>query len=118
MMEKTELPDQNHSDQREVYAHGYESALTLKLHASRTVDKQAGWFLPYLQPRMTLLDCGCATGSITVGLAKVVAPGQVTGVDISEIEIERAQTRAAEAGYEAWRNCVGHISVDPAQFKV
>jgi ubiquinone/menaquinone biosynthesis C-methylase UbiE len=46
---------------------------------------------------MTLLDCGCAAGSITLGLAKAVKPGQVTGVDISEIEIERARKRASEA---------------------
>lgn len=58
---------------------------------------------------MVLLDCGCATGSITVGLAKVVAPGQVTGVDISEIEIERAQVRAAEAGLTNIRFVVGNI---------
>jgi len=109
MMEKTEPPNKNHSDQSEVYAHGYESALTLKLHASRTADKQVGWFLPYLQPGMALLDCGCATGSITLGLAKVVAPGQVTGVDISEIEIERAQVRAAEAGLTNIRFAVGNI---------
>jgi SAM-dependent methyltransferase len=58
---------------------------------------------------MTLLDCGCATGSITVGLAKVVAPGQVTGVDISDIEIERAQARAAEAGLPNICFTVGNI---------
>ena len=109
MIEKTEPPDKNNSDQSEEYAHGYDSALTLKLHTSRTVDKQAGWFLPYLRPGMTLLDCGCATGSITVGLAKIVAPGQVTGVDISEIEIERAQVRAAEAGITNICFAVGNI---------
>ena len=99
----------NNPDQGEVYAHGYDSALTLKFHASRTADKQAGWFLPYLQPGMTLLDCGCASGSITLGLAKVVAPGQVTGVDLSEIEIERAQARAAEAGITNLCFAVGNI---------
>lgn len=97
------------SSAQETYAHGYGSALTLKLHASRTVNKQAGWFLPYLQPGMTLLDCGCATGSITVGLAKVVEPGQVTGVDISEIEIKRARERADDAEISNIRFKVGNI---------
>jgi ubiquinone/menaquinone biosynthesis C-methylase UbiE len=45
---------------------------------------------------MTLLDVGCASGSITIGLAKAVEPGQVTGVDISKIEIERGQERAVD----------------------
>ena len=93
----------------EEYAHGYDSALTLKLHTSRTADKQAGWFVPYLQPGMTLLDCGCATGAITIGLAKMVEPGQVVGVDISEIEIERARARAAEAGITNVRYAIGNI---------
>lgn len=108
-MERIEPPNQNNPDKDEVYAHGYDSALTLKFHASRTANKQAGWFLPFLQSGMTLLDCGCATGSITVGLARVVAPGQVTGVDISEIEIERAQARAAEAGLTNICFAVGNI---------
>ena len=32
--------------------------------------------------------------------------------------VEGAVHVLAQAGYEAWRNCVGHISVDPAQFEV
>ena len=103
------VTDSSLSSAQETYAHSYDSALTLKLHASRTVDKQAGWFLPYLQPGMMLLDCGCATGSITIGFAKVIAPGQVTGVDISEIEIERARERAAEAEITNIRFDVGNI---------
>ena len=109
MTDKKSRPHTDNPDHHEEYAHGYDSALTLKLHASRTVDNQAGWFLPYLQPDMTLLDCGCATGSITVGLAKTVALGQVTGVDISEVEIERARERAAEAELSNVRFEVGNI---------
>lgn len=109
MMEKSEPGNKNNSDQSEAYAHGYESALTQKLHVSRTANKQASWFLPYLQSGMSLLDCGCATGSITVGLAAVVAPGQVTGIDISAIEIQRAGARAAEAGMRNVSFAVGNI---------
>ena len=32
--------------------------------------------------------------------------------------VEGAVHVLTQAGYEAWRNCVGHISVDPAQFEV
>ena len=109
MTDKTPQLDIDNPDHREEYAHGYDSALTLKMHVSRTADKQAGWFLPYLQPGMTLLDCGCATGSITVGLAKVVEPGQVTGVDIAEVEIERARERAAKAEITNILFAVGNI---------
>ena len=98
MSDKIEQADSDGADQSNEYAHGYDSAMTLKLHASRTVDRQAGWFLPYLRPGMTLLDCGCASGSITVGLTKVVEPDQVTGVDISQIEIERAAASVLGVG--------------------
>jgi ubiquinone/menaquinone biosynthesis C-methylase UbiE len=80
---------------QEQYTLGYDSAYTLKFHASRTAARQAAFYLPYLQPGMRLLDCGCGSGSITVGLAQVVAPGQVTGIDISEAEVARARDRAA-----------------------
>lgn len=32
--------------------------------------------------------------------------------------VERAVNVLRQAGYHAWRNCVGHIAVDPAQFEV
>jgi SAM-dependent methyltransferase len=58
---------------------------------------------------MTLLDCGCGSGSITVGLATVVDPGEVIGMDISELEIERAREKAAEAEVANVRFQVGSI---------
>jgi SAM-dependent methyltransferase len=117
MSEKTssdtpEAPSQSAVDaaqQAEVYAHGYDSALTLKMHASRTADRQAAWFLPHLRAGMSLLDCGCGSGSITVGLAVAVDPGRVIGVDVSEVEIERARARAAETGIANLEFAVGDI---------
>jgi ubiquinone/menaquinone biosynthesis C-methylase UbiE len=97
----------NKADQEYVY--DSESALTLKHHASRTAEKQAAFFLPYLQPRMSLLDCGCGSGSITLGLAKAVEPGQVTGVDMVEVEIDRARERSAEAKIENIHFEVGNV---------
>ncbi len=78
------------------YVYGDDSAITLKYHATRTAETHAAWFLPYLKPGMTLLDCGCGSGSISIGLAKAVEPGRVTGGDISELQIERARKRAID----------------------
>jgi ubiquinone/menaquinone biosynthesis C-methylase UbiE len=47
---------------------------------------------------MDLLDCGSGPGSITADLARLVAPGQVVGIDIGEEEVERARAYAAEKG--------------------
>lgn len=66
--------------------------------ARRSAEKQAAFLLPYLRPGMSLLDCGCGPGSITLGLAKLVAPGIVTGIDIDPGEVERAQNLASEQG--------------------
>jgi ubiquinone/menaquinone biosynthesis C-methylase UbiE len=64
--------------------------------ATRTAEKQAAFLLPHLRPGMELLDCGCGPGSITVGLARYVAPGRVVGIDINPSQIELAQTSAAD----------------------
>jgi ubiquinone/menaquinone biosynthesis C-methylase UbiE len=46
---------------------------------------------------MRLLDCGCGTGSITVGLAQFVAPGQVVAIDNREEAIEQAKSLAEDS---------------------
>lgn len=65
---------------------------------SRTAEKWVGFFLPHLRPGMSLLDCGCGVGSITVDLAEKVAPGEVIGVDIDEGQLEIAKSLANERG--------------------
>jgi ubiquinone/menaquinone biosynthesis C-methylase UbiE len=64
----------------------------------RTAADRARPLLPHLRPGMRLLDVGCGPGSITVGLAEVVAPGEVVGLDIQPAQIERARALAAERG--------------------
>ncbi|MBI4218823.1 MAG: methyltransferase domain-containing protein [Chloroflexi bacterium] len=66
--------------------------------SSRTASHEAAFFLRHLKPGMSLLDCGCSEGSITVGLAGVVAPGHVTGIDIRANAIREAKAAAAERG--------------------
>ena len=67
-------------------------------HAARTADKSAAFFLPYLKQGMSLLDCGCGPGTITIGLGETVAPGRVVGIDLYEPRLEQARALAAERG--------------------
>lgn len=79
------------------YAHGYDSTHQA-MFRRRTAQTQAAFFLPYLHAGMTLLDCGCGLGTITLGLAEAVAPGQTMGIDAaaSEIAVARRNLRATE----------------------
>lgn len=79
---------------KEVY--GLRDSLFQRRMARRSAERQAAFLLPHLRPGMRLLDCGCGPGSITIGLAKIVAPGAVVGVDIDPREVERARQLAAE----------------------
>ena len=94
---------------KQLYAHGYNSALTTRWHAVRTAENQERFFLPYLQPVLTLLDCGCGSGSITVGLTKAVAPTQVVAIDIAQVEIDRARERTSQQEVSNVRFEVGDI---------
>jgi len=56
------------------------------------------FLLPHLKPGMSLLDCGCGVGSITLDLAELVAPGKVIGVDMDNAQLEIARASAQKRG--------------------
>ncbi len=65
------------------------------------VRRAAQWvpfFLPHLRSGMSLLDCGCGVGSITLDLAEIVAPGRVVGLDLDETQLEIGRRAAAQRG--------------------
>src|SRR5258708_14519711 len=62
----------------------------------RRAAKWASFFIPHLRPGMTVLDCGCGVGSITLDLAELVAPGQVIGIDINEQQLNVARSQAEQ----------------------
>jgi ubiquinone/menaquinone biosynthesis C-methylase UbiE len=75
----------------EVYQHGHHTSVVAS-HAKRTAEVEAEFVLPYLEPGMRLLDVGCGPGTITVGLAKRVHPGETIGIDPSASVIETARS--------------------------
>jgi ubiquinone/menaquinone biosynthesis C-methylase UbiE len=81
----------------EVYTHGHHESV-LRSHRWRTAENSAAYLLPALSPGQTLLDVGCGPGTVTVDLARRLAPGAVIGVDRSERVIEIARQDAAKAG--------------------
>ena len=83
------------SETKERYTLGY-SPQTIQQLQRRTAVREAGFLLPHLRPGMHLLDCGCGPGSITVGLAEAVAPGQAVGVDIEPNEYRSAWLQVAK----------------------
>jgi ubiquinone/menaquinone biosynthesis C-methylase UbiE len=84
------------------YTHGHHPSVVSQ-HARRTAEVDAAYLLPRLRPGMRLLDVGCGPGSITVGLARAVAPGETVGVDLVAEVIEEARARGVEAGIESLR---------------
>jgi ubiquinone/menaquinone biosynthesis C-methylase UbiE len=77
----------------ERYTLGYGEG-AMQWMTSRTAEDYGAFFLPYLKPGMRILDCGCGPGSVTLGFARQVSPGEAIGVD-REISQSAPITEAA-----------------------
>lgn len=64
----------------------------------RTVDNSAAYLRAELRPGLRVLDVGCGPGTITADLARLVAPSQVTGLDVAEDILDQAREHAAGVG--------------------
>jgi ubiquinone/menaquinone biosynthesis C-methylase UbiE len=83
----------------DTYTHGHHDAV-LRSHRWRTAANSAAYLLPHLHAGQHLLDVGCGPGTLTVDLARRVAPGEVVGVDRSAAVVDEARSHAAEAAVE------------------
>ncbi len=82
----------------EGYAPGWaEDALSMM--GRRKADTRAVFVLPFLADGVRVLDVGCGPGTITLGLAKAVAPhGFALGIDGQRSQVELATEMIATAG--------------------
>lgn len=88
---------QSDLNSREVYSVGYDR-VTANFFSNRRAETHAAFFLPHLRQGMSLLDCGCGPGTITIDLARIVSPAEVVAIDIEPSQIALARTYAAKKG--------------------
>ena len=97
------MPDQTSSTSS--YTMGYSEEFR-QLLDRRSAETHAKHLLPYLKPGFRVLDFGCGPGTITVGLAKAVEPGEVHGIDMEESQIGLARSAAKAGGHD---NATFHV---------
>jgi len=79
----------------DVYTHGHHESV-LRSHASRTAANSAAYLIPHLTHGLRVLDVGAGPGTITADFARLVAPGEVLGLDRSPEVVAAATALAAE----------------------
>ena len=79
---------------QETYTHGH-AASVLRSHTTRTVANSAAYVADRLRPGVAVLDVGCGPGTITVDIARRVAPGHVLGIEPVSEPLDQARERAA-----------------------
>ena len=88
------------------YTMGFSEAILESL-TRHTAEASAAYLLPQLRPGLRILDFGCGPGTVSTGLAKAVAPGELHGVDMEESQVELARAIAASNRQE---NAVFHVA--------
>ncbi len=81
------------------YTMGFSDAFVEALRRG-TAEVSAAYLLPHLKPGLRVLDVGCGPGTISAGLAKAIAPGELHGIDMEESQVELARSVAKASGTE------------------
>ena len=102
------------------YAPGHDQAAATFMQL-RSAETSAGFMRECLRPGVRMLDCGCGPGTITVDLARLVAPGEVIGIDMADAQLNFARAVAVQQGVDNVRfeiADVGELPYADASFDV
>jgi ubiquinone/menaquinone biosynthesis C-methylase UbiE len=89
----------------EQYTLGYD-AVALAFVSRRRLDPDGAALIPLLRPGMSVLDCGCGPGTVTVDIAQRLGEGTAVGVDLDESQIRLGRELARQRG-------CGNVSFEP-----
>jgi SAM-dependent methyltransferase len=84
------------------YTHGHHASV-LRTHSWRTVENSAAYLLPHLAQGCSVLDAGAGPGTITVDIARRVAPARVVGVDASADVVAAAEAASVDVENVSFR---------------
>ena len=96
------------------YTMGYSEEFLQLLHR-RNAERHAAYLLPHLRPSLRVLDFGCGPGTISVGLARAVEPGELHGIDMEESQIGLARSAAESGGHANTTFHVGDVTDLPSR---
>ena len=100
------------------YTHGHHESV-LRSHRWRTVENSAAYVADRFVPGTSVLDIGCGPGTITIDIARRVAPAHVVGLDASADIIEQARRDATGVENVEFRTGdVYALDYDDARFDV
>ena len=99
----------NEAAQESTYTMGYSDDFQ-QLLDRRSVHTHAAHLLPHLKPGMRVLDFGCGPGTISVGLAEAVNPGELHGIDMEATQIDLARAAARAGGHANVTFRVGDVT--------
>ena len=91
------------------YTIGFSESILQHLRR-HTADTHAAHLLPYLKPGLRVLDLGCGPGTLSIGLAAAIAPGELYGVDMEPSQVDLARSIAEAGGYDNTTFQVGDVT--------
>ena len=94
------------------YTMGYSDEFRQLLNR-RSAETHAFYLMPHLKSGLRVLDFGCGPGTITVGLARAVDPGEVHGIDAEASQIDLARAACVAGGHANATFHVGDVTNMP-----
>ena len=100
------------SPESSTYTMGYSEEFRQLLNR-RSAATHATYLLPKLKPGLRVLDFGCGPGTISVGLAERISPGELHGIDMEETQVELARAAASAGDHSNMTFHVGNVNSLP-----